>query len=288
MRILVATPFLAQHFDAGLYWVRALTNLGHSVYLWDYRLQVNIPEVDADASIVFKGEIVTPELLPKPSICYWPDALDRNPGVENRLKGYDKVFHLAKPAPDWLEWLPSGWDPAVHRSLEPPTGNYPSVYIGTCNSGYKKIMVKEIHPDVVFGNNWDNRGRENVPDNVPQGYNVGTAVYLHEFTLAANSAKVLIDIHQAPNAGPNRKLFELIACGFTIVDRVPGVEELLGVELIKSVTFSTSKEARSLIDYYVDHDEERERLWALEKEAIEPYTYENCARRLVECLERVD
>jgi len=267
MNILLITPIYSTHYDAGWFWLRALNQLGHSVTVWDYRLDKNPPPLFhyPEVTLVLKGENIDPKKLPSPHVCYWPDALDRTPGIENHLRKYDKVFALVKPIPDWMEWLPTGWDPAIHRDLQVERKG--TTYIGTCNSIYKKDMIEAIRPDLVHGNNWD--------------YSYLPPVYLHDFVRCANVAKVLIDVHQAPNAGPNRKFFEMIACGFTIVDRVPGVEEVLGKDLSDQVSFKTPEEAKELITYFVDKYSEREELWRLERERIKPYTYQAAAETVL-------
>jgi len=97
MQILLATPYMSQHYDVGLFWARALSKLGHSLYLWDYRLQPYVPKVDADFSLVIKGESVNPDTLPRPSVNYWPDAFERTPGIEKILSHYDLVFTSDNP-----------------------------------------------------------------------------------------------------------------------------------------------------------------------------------------------
>jgi len=267
MNILLATPLYSTHYDAGWFWLRALNQLGHSISVWDYRLDENPPPFThyPGVTIVLKGETIDPRRLPSPKAVYWPDALERTPGVEEVLEHYDKVFTPVRPTPDNMEWLPTGWDPAIHRDLQIKRRD--TMYIGTCNSDYKRDMIEAIRPDLVHGNNWD--------------YGYLPPVYLHDFVHCANEAKILIDIHQSPTVGLNRKFFECIACGFTIVDKVPGVEDILGEELADQVSFETPKEAKELIRYYLDRPEERNEVWQLEQEKIQEFTYEKAVERIL-------
>ncbi|GAI99044.1 unnamed protein product, partial [marine sediment metagenome] len=139
-----------------------------------------------------------------------------------------------------------------------------STYIGTANSNYKREMIREIGPDLVCGNGWK----------IPP-------VYLHELVWYLNKARILIDVHQSPTAGPNRKFFEMIACGFTIVDKVPGVEEILGWGLTNQVSFKTPEEARGLIKNYLERPKERGEIWQLEQEKIQGHTYEKVVRKIL-------
>jgi len=269
MHVLLATPLYSQHYDSGHFWLRALNQLGHTVTLWDYRLDASPPPTTRypDVTIVLKGENVNPKKLPgSPRYLYWPDALERSPGIEEVLKLYDKAFGLVKPLPDWIEWIPSGWDPAIHRGLDVYRGTN-SIYIGTNNSSYKMKMITDIKPDLVNGNGWELKA--------------GPPQYLHDFVYLANRARILIDVHQSPTAGPNRKFFECIACGFTIVDRVPGIQEILGWGLTNQVTFKTPEEARELIKYYLERPKERGEIWQLEREKIQGYTYEKVVRKVL-------
>jgi len=79
----------------------------------------------------------------------------------------------------------------------------------------------------------------------------------------------------------------MIACGFTLVDSVPGVEEIFP-DIWDQFTYGSPEHARELIQYYLKQGKSKEELWEQQKKAIEPYTYENCARRLLECLRHVD
>jgi len=220
-----------------------------------------------DVTIVLKGESIDPRKLPSsPRFCYWPDALERTPEIEEVLRYYDKVFTSVRPTPGWMEWLPTGWDPAIHKDLNINRG-LETIYVGTANSQYKVGTIRRIRPDLVYGNGW-NLGPEFGPK------------YLHDLTYTLNNAEILIDVHQSPNVGLNRKLFEMIACGFTLVDRVPGVEEILGWGLTHQVGFANPDEAKELIRYYLERPKERGEIWRLEREKIQEYTYEKAVEKV--------
>ena len=286
MNILLITPlYSSAHYDSGWFWLRALNELGHSVQVWDYRLDVGPPPFlhCPDVTLVLKGETVDPRKLPHPVINYWPDALERTPGIEGVLKHYDKVFSPVRPTPDWIEWLPIGWDSTIHRDLE--VARHGVIYIGTNNSRYKEQMISKIAPDIIIGNGWDSVQIGPLDYKVPS-ISILPPKYLHEFVWWANKAEVLIDVHQSPYAGVNRKFFEMISCGFTIVDRVPGVMGILGEIFGLNVTYTSVEEAKELVNFFLKNPEERKKMWEMEKEKIQPYTYENSVRRLLECLKK--
>jgi len=282
VRILVATPFMSGHYDAGLFWVKAMTNHGHSVYLWDYRLQPVMPKVVADLTIVFKGESINPERLSHPRFCYFPDWFSRFPGIESQLIQYDKVFTPVCPTPSWAEWLPSGWDPDVHRDLQLHRIK-DAFYIGTANSPYKKDMVKGIYPYYIFGNGWDDEEiwGKTCGDRVT--HIINPPVYLHDFVQVANQAGILIDIHQEKTIGLNRKCFEMAACGPTIYDAVPGIEDIFG-DLAPEITFGSAEAAKIKIRLLLEDDQKRAEIWAREREAIRNFTYEKCLDKMLRFL----
>lgn len=281
MKILLGSPIFSMHFDVGLFWARALSALGNSLYLWDYRLQPEVPKVDADFSFILKGQTVNADALPHPCLNYWPDAFERSPGIEKILSHYDLVFTPVRPTPEGIVWLPSGFEPLVHRDMGLERW-IKSIYIGTNNSEYKKRMVWAIEPDRIAGNGWH---YPNLPV-IRQRTILMPPQYLHDFVKWANQAKVLIDCHQSQGIGVNNKLLELIGCGFTIVDWASGIDELFP-DIWQKFTFRTAGEARELIQYYLSHEAERNELWERQKKAIEPYSYENCAKEVIKCLESV-
>ena len=267
MKVLLATPYLsANWFDSGLFWAAALSRQGHLVRLWDYRLEPRPLTSDIDFMLILKGPV---EPLPHcVNVCYWPDAVERTPGIENVLKAYNSVYTCLRPTPNDMQWEPTGWDPLIHK----PTVNeksIESVFIGT-GTERKWQFLQAMRPMAIFGNNWHQFR--------PGGFLL--PVYCHEMVAMFSSAKVSINIHQDP-IGLNRRFFESMACTFTITDLVPGVEEVLGKELAALVGFKSPEEGRERLEYFKSHDKEREELWQAERKAIEPFTYEEAVERIL-------
>ncbi len=288
MKILLASPFYSQHWDAGHYWARAFSRLGHELVLWDYRADLFPPDnVSCDLAVVMKGDRHT--LIPKEvapiRVCYWPDSFERGPDdgdgqppanfpkPEELLETYDIVFTPIRPTPEGLVWLPGAWDEKVHvRHKLQPWQIYESIFVGT-HTDRKEAFLRDLRPQCIAGNGWDNS----------PGERVLRALYLHDYVGLLSSYLLLINVHR-DNIGLNRSLFEMMACGFTITDRVPGVVEILGEELAEQVTFETPEEGRELKDRYLGKTAAmaREVLWDLEKKAIENYTYVHLARSIVD------
>ncbi len=272
MNILLITPLYASHWDAGHYWLKALSRMGHAITVWDYRAEpLGLRgHLHQDLILVMKGENVPLTALKAicptaPLVCYWPDSFRRSapcwPGM--LMERYDHVFTPVRPTPEGMRWLPTGWDPDIHRPLfeERP---YSYVYIGTNNSRYKYDMVEAIRPSVLAGNGW------------PKEMGAIPATYNQGFVETVSKAKVAINLHQDPEIGVNRKFFEMAACALTITDRPPGMEEILG-DLRYKLTFRTADEARTMAAYYLTYPEEAKKIWTLEREKIASYTYERAA-----------
>ena len=271
MRILLATPYLSQHYDSGHFWVAALCRLGHSVILWDYRLEREPPKTDYELALVLKGEQVNPSVLRRPRFCYWPDNFARTQGVERLLSGYDRVFTPVFPTPPGYIWLPTGYDSLLHKDLH-TWRQFETLYIGTNNSSEKLEKVRFLRPSVVAGNAWEN---EKTLNRYPP-------LYLHDFVRMANRATIALDIHQG-DVGVNRKLFELVPCAFTLVDRVPGIEEIFG-RITPMVSFESIGQAKEMIDYYLYNPIMRESIWQEEQTKIEPFSYEKAVSTVLSYL----
>jgi len=271
-KVLLASPILTSEFDSGIYILKALSDLGHSVGIWDYRLEPNKRvDMDYDLLLVNKGESIDPDKFKSPKVCWYPDQLSRFP-VKEKLGKYDKVYSINKPEPgyEFVEWLPGAYCPEVHRDLGLEKC-LKTIYIGTANSLRKVEWVKEISPAVISGNNWD-----------AYGISASSPRYSINFTLVVNQAHIAINVHQS-NWGIGRKIFELIPCTFTLTDRVEGVEDIFG-GLTDKMSFETPKEARELITFYLENEDERARIWGHEKKIVEPYTYRNQIAKILEGL----
>lgn len=269
MNIFLATPFLSDHYDAGLFWAAAFSRAGHAVQLWDYRREPKPPRGRRnDLQLVLKGGFPAPPFFGD-SYCYWPDALGRDLESEASLRTYQKVFTCLRPTPDGMLWLPTGWDPTVHypRNVE-KTNN--AIFVGTATPR-KATFLNAIGgwgKNLLYGNGW------------PIG---GGAIYMDDYCEALSASRISINIHR-DEVGVNRRFFESIACTFTITDLVPGVEEILGHELAATVGFRTPEEARERAEFFLKNQSLIPGLWEWERKVIMPYTYDEAVQRVVKGL----
>lgn len=173
-----------------------------------------------------------------------------------------------------MVWLPGAWDERLH--VRHALGTVPirsgAVFVGTATER-KREFLKIIQPKVVAGNGWIHRG----------------PLYLHDYVRFLSQWSLAINVHR-DNIGVNRRFFEMMACCFTITDRVPGVVEILGEELAAKVTFETPEEGQQLKEYFLGTDlkSEVEQLWEMEKDAIANYTYTHLAQSIIDEVARLD
>jgi hypothetical protein len=270
---------LSNHVDAGLLWAAALGRAGVPIIPWDYRRENYRFDNSTYDLLALKTPLKIPGRDPKYidldrdpwrmpwRACYWPDALGRDPESEAMLKEYDRVYTCLRPTPEGMIWLPTGWDPKVHYQRVVGEPSFDVVFLGTATP--RKAEFLRAVPNkqlVIFGNGWG----------------LNEPAYLEDYCQILSKARISINIHR-DEIGLNRRFFESMACTFTLTDLVPGVEEILGHDLARSVAFSTPTELYELVVYFLDssHAEERQQLWMQERDAIAPYTYDAAVRKVL-------
>lgn len=261
--VLLATPFLANHVDAGWFWLAALGRQGVATIAWDYRREPQAAH-SADLMLAMKTPPY-PDRFHGYTAAYWPDELGRDPESEAWLPQYERVYTCLRPTPPGMTWLPTAYDPHVHYPRNAPKER-DMVFIGTATDR-KRDFLKEMAkaaPLTLFGNGWKDSG----------------PVYLEDYCVALSSAKIAINIHRG-EVGLNRRVFEAMACTFTLTDRVAGIAELLGPSLAAKVSFSTPKHGRELAERYINDEPARRELWAMEREAIRGFTYDAAVQRVL-------
>lgn len=281
-RVLLCTPYLSQHYDAGWFWLSALSQLGCCVTMWDYRAE-DPPPVGwtgeetrrFDLVFVLKGQPGLVSKLPVwmtgDFVCYWPDEWGRDPEAERATGLYDRVYSNVRPAPDHAIFLPGAYHPAIHRDYGVRDSRR-TVFTGT-HTEYKEAVARAIRPSLIVGNGWDGLGLEAM---------VYPAVYLRDFAIDISAAAISVVAHRVPNVGLNRRLFESSACTFTLVDSVPGTELVFPDPKDRKLwCYSSPEEAREMVEHYLAYPGERQAAWARQRELLGKYTYLNLARRVL-------
>lgn len=187
---------------------------------------------------------------------------------------FDYVFTFSKGAVPFyrengvvrVDWLPLFFDPAV---IGPPSSlggkRYPVSFVGNRfrdrDPACKRILAplvrrfgEAVH---VFGSGWT--GDPNAAGAALHG-----PVERGKLGEVFRSSKISLNLHRESSyrfAGSlNYRTFEVLgAGGFELMEYLKGVEELfrLGSELVVA---HSGSEAVELAQYYLDHDEERERI----------------------------
>jgi len=276
MRILLATPYLSWH-DSGLLVAKSIVELQHPIFLWDFRTTPVPPPVDYDLAIVCTGGSVDPEMLKHPRVLIWNDNTFRNPVFREIAPLYDRVYTINQDGPDipnW-EWLPMGCDPDVHRPRD-IRQQLDVVFIGTANNPKKPTFLRQLTKRFkgrlqLFGNNWDLYGMQAAP---PQ--------YFHNFAWTISAAKIALNLHwDLYGIGTNRKVHEIAGVGkaLLLTDKVKGLNGTYPM----APCFTSVDECLELIQYYLDHDMERNKLvLEMQRRAYEKFTYKRQMQRILE------
>ena len=275
MNILLATPLYTAEWDSGHFVLRALQQLGHQVAVWDYRLDRYWPvQFTFDATIVLQGDGIDPDAmrLPRPRILWHFEVLGEMVDTAEAVRGYDKVFVMSyqNTAPG-VEWLPGAYDTNIHRHDPNAIATWRTLYVGTANSEEKVAWVSQIQPQGIIGNGWSQFGINALPP-----------MYGPQLAQVVSHANIALNFLRRPGVGPNRKLFELVPCAFTLTEHAEGIEQILGSALAEKVSFSTAGEARELIRHYALHPEERQPVWEMEQNALRRFTYADRVSHLLD------
>lgn len=191
---------------------------------------------------------------------------------------YDFLFATQKEGARRLEkklkrpvyWIPLACDPEIHRQLDTP----------------KKY-------DVGFVGSYGGAGslRENTLKKIKKKYPhsfIGNAPHLKMSGIYSSSR---IGINFSLNNDINMRIFEVLSCGaMLITSRIEknGLDELFE-ERKHLITYETSSELINLIDYYLEHKEEREHIaGAGHQLAIKKHTYKNRLRYMFDIIREKD
>lgn len=132
----------------------------------------------------------------------------------------------------------------------------------------------------VFGDLWDG-----CADKINGGYFKGKASGEKVLKLYCAS-KIVLNIHHPQSKyGANTRTFDIPSCGaFEVVDHKPGFEELfnIGEEI---VCYKSTDELKKLIEYYLEHPEERDSIARKGHErAVKEHTWYHRMNKVVKTL----
>ena len=281
MRILFASPYIISEWDNGKLVMKALSELGHHLILWDPIITPEIPSQDYDLAFVMKGLEVNPADLKSPKINWFPDdfeSFSRSPdfkkSVDRIISGYDYVFTPIKSSKGI--WVPFGCDPAVHKPLKREK-MFDVVFIGTAHSEKRVKFIKRFMDQfkgkfAIFGNDWH---RYNIKANMPQ--------YFTALTEVMNMSRISLNLHGGTK-GINTRISETAGCGsaLLITDDVDGLNETYPM----APKFNSLEECLELTNYYLNNLRERRKLVKeMQKRAYEKFTYKHQVAKILKIVE---
>jgi len=161
---------------------------------------------------------------------------------------------------------------------------YDLVFIGNNNQSMRLSTLKKIakiYNLKVFGNGW--QGTE---------LNCGGLVYGKDFSRVCNQSKICLGVMETNwsklEACFSNRLVNTLATGsFYVSSYSPGLENIF-TNKKHLVWYKNQKELVNLIDYYLKHPEERERIAKEgQKEVYTKYTYEKSVERILKDAGRI-
>ena len=214
---------------------------------------------------------------------------------------YDFVFCGGTEAQELLlqsglgdtHWLPFACDPDLHKpvnvSKEERTKWGSSVtFVGSFYSNRQKVFESISDLDLkIWGPGWNRLPKDSLLR--PQARSAPLA--LHEWRNIYCSSPIVSVVHYRDNQIPchqaSPKVYETLACkSFLLVDNQKDVQSLFE-DKKHLVIFKDDKDFRSLVDYYLRHDEEREQI-ALSgyQEIRQNHSYVHRIKKLLATLEQ--
>lgn len=228
--------------------------------------------------------------------CLFPDSLHNL--LTERIQSFPLFDRVATTSPAWVEplrklgasrveYLPFAADQFLHKPVETGgrngSGRTDLAFIGNWRSEREQFLEHLVEFDLrLWGEDWwKHRTRRGSP---LRSRWAGRPVFGAEFADVCANAKVLLNIVDSGTwPGPNMRTFEQPACGaFSLVTRSTAVTELF-TEGENIECFDSVSEARDKIDFYLKHEDARQRVAtnAYQFVVYGGHTYVDRARQLL-------
>jgi spore maturation protein CgeB len=267
-----------------------LMELGHIVKTFDYRrgslaIALSSP---ADMSLVLKGEGIPPQViqkLPKPTVLWYGElihpsadkadevSIQKAKELSFNVGSYDWVFHLDALGLDTIRklggknvyCLPSAFSPEANRKLNVEKA-FDVGFAGNLSAHRRKIInfLKENKIDVTY--KW---------------------VFGNEFNMFINRCKIFLNIHFTQLLNTETRIFEVLGSGTFCLTEEISMPEMFE-EKKHLVSWKTEEDLLEEIRYYLEKEEEREKIAQQGMELAESHhTYLCRARELLEKVKNV-
>lgn len=202
-------------------------------------------------------------------IMIMPDSISRVQPYFDNVKGYfDYVFfaHNEQEIDNQKYFhLPFARNPQIHRYV-PSKKDINVVFIGTCHRGHREFLTK-IKDIKIYGNNW-----EGVLD----------THYTTEKSKIYSRSKVVID-YALPGDYCTMRFYEALSCKVLLITNAYPNEFKPNKHF---VLYSDRSELQSLINYYLEHGEEREGIALRGYEKVKGETYEKRVEQIMQLIDK--
>ena len=229
-------------------------------HLWiNEHLKARIDEIDPDAIIFFKGDMISTEVISELSnnrntYLFYPDTYKFPALLRGRLSYFTAIYTASNNKGLYYDLgarkvvtVPWACDPDFHKKIEIEK-KFDTSFIGTAYLERRRI-IRNLREVEVFGDFWYGFGVHSHPP-----------VYGEDFVKTVNESRINLNLQASISVqadAPTMRTFELAGCGgFQISDYMKSLKEYFP----DIVTFKTVEELRELIIYYLDNANEREEI----------------------------
>ena len=250
--------------------------------LWINRnLERRIDEIDPDAIIFFKGDMISTEVISELSnswsiYLFYPDTYKFPLLLSGRLPYFNAIYTASNNIGPYYNMgarkvvtVPWACDPNFHRKIEIEK-KYNTTFIGTAYIERRRI-IRNLEDVDVFGDFWYGFGK-----------NAHKSVNGEDFIRTINQSHINLNLQAKISVladAPTMRTFEIAACGgFQISDSMPSLKKYFPI----LPTFEDISELKDLINYYLENPGESEEI-ALKTMKIchSSFKYTDTARTIV-------
>jgi glycosyltransferase involved in cell wall biosynthesis len=262
----------------GEYLERAFRGLGHVVDHFNMREAEQChARYDAYLRIDYGDYAIRLPQRFRPSAFYVVDThlVKSLRAIRRQIREYDVLFCVQQQVAQQFpraHWIPLGCDPEFHQAAA-RTPRFDLAFVGNDGGVPRKFYLQEL--------------RERYPNSL-----VGQAPHTQMATIYAQ-AKIGFNYLECPSPfrdNVSMRVFEVLAAGRLLLTNAlsDGAFEALGLRNREElVLYRTPRELFDLIEYYLTHDEERERIAKAGQVCVlERHTYRHRAEAMVKVLER--
>ena len=294
LKIAIKTPNpKGQHFWGDYFFALSLKKsfekLGFNVVIQDREDWYD--DVKADINLVLRGKFEYKPNYDEINIMWnisHPDMVDKE-----EYESYDICFIASEKYANLLkedvstivEPLLQCTDQDIFFNEKDDSLDEGVLFVGVTRGVYRDIIkdvLKTDHDVSIYGMGWEKF--------VDEKFIKGQFIENRELHKYYSSCKILLNDHWEDMKEmdfPSNRLFDALACGtFVISDKIPSAETLFEGTV---VTYDGVDDLDKKLEYYLSHDEEREKIAERGKELVlKSHTFDNRADTILNCLKNID